>query len=1205
MADFTHLHLHTAYSFLDGAIHMADLVPRAAELGMDAMAVTDHGNLFGAIDFYRRAKRAGIKPILGCELYVAEDDMARKEQQTNHHLVVLAQNKTGYGNLMKLVSKGYLEGFYRRPRVDKKLIAECSEGLIATTACLGGEVPRAIKEGDMDRARSAAMDLKQIFEPGKLFFEIQENDRPEQTVANDGLMQLSRDLEVPLVATNDCHYMMREDSDAHDVLMAIGYQKLRNDPMRYRRGSDAFYVRAVEEMKGLFRHCPEAIDNTRVITDMIDLELNLGKPQLPTFITPDGSDLPTHLTDRAMKGLEERFAELSYPVDKKMYMDRLELELGIIIGMKFPGYFLIVSDFINWAKENDIPVGPGRGSGAGSLVAYALRITDLDPLPYNLLFERFLNPERVSMPDFDVDFCQERRGEVIDYVTEKYGETRVGQIATFAQMKAKSVIKDVARCLELPFNEVNELTKLLPNVYKDEKGGTKPITIEKAIELEPKLREKRDQNDTYREVIETALKLEGLYRQAGMHAAGIVIGDTDLWETVPCFKGNDNELVTMFNMTDVEDAGLVKFDFLGLKTLDVIYHAERHVNERLERELAAKDTKALLQHPHIRRSVETRAEFEEKLPEAYVDRRVKRGTGFDLTLRSNLLQLEDKGVYDLISKGATLGVFQLESTGFQELLKRLKPDCFEDIVAAVALYRPGPLQTGMVDDFIDCKNGRKAVTYPHPMLEECLKPTYGGFVYQEQVMQAAQIMAGYSLGGADLLRRAMGKKKAEVMAKERVKFVEGCKAKEIPDEESASVFDLMEKFAGYGFNKSHSAAYALVTFQTGYFKKYYPVEFMAALLSTEVNSTDNIVKYIAEARAMGIEVLQPSVNESDVSFTVPGGKIRFGLAAIKGLGDAALEAILAARKERGAFTSLYDFCERVPLKQLSKKTLEILIKSGAFDGFQRPRAQLVGAIDGAIDAARSVQKAEAAGQASLFGAPELAEAIKPRETYDEDLVEWAESERLAAEKEAIGFYITGHPLDRYAHDARGLVNGTIASLVEVERRAKVDVLCMVSTLRERPLRDGSGRMAFVTFEDRSGVFEVMAGSRVFGEYEEVLRMGAPMVASLNVSADVDEGGNKTIRARLESARSIADARRERARQLLLSVEDERVDEKRLARFRLIIKKNPGRCRIRMKVRIADAAEVELNLPRGILVDATDRVVDEVEQLFGVGSVRFA
>ncbi len=1202
MADFTHLHLHTAYSFLDGAIHLADLVPRVTELGMDACAITDHGNLFGAIDFYRRAQQAGVKPILGAELYVAASDMRERSDQPTHHLVVLAENQTGWRNLMELVTRGHREGFYRRPRVDKRLLAQNAEGLIATTACLGGEVPRAAKDGDMDGAKLAAEELRAIFGRDRLFLELQENGRPEQRVANDALKQLAKDLELPLLATNDVHYMTKEDAAAHDVLMAIGYQKQRSDPSRYRRGSDAFYLRSPEQMRALFSDCPEAIDNTRRITEMVKLQLELGQPRLPTFVTPDDSDLVTHLQARTRAGLEQRFGELSYRVDKDAYRARLEEELSIIVSMQFPGYFLIVADFINWAKNNDIPVGPGRGSGAGSLVAYALGITDLDPIPYNLLFERFLNPERVSMPDFDVDFCQERRGEVIEYVTRKYGETKVGQIATFAQMKAKSVIKDVARCLELPFTEVNELTKLLPNVYKDDKGNAKPITIEKALEIEPKLRAKMEESETYREVIDIARKLEGLYRQAGMHAAGVVIGDDDLWKQVPCFSGSDGELVTMFNMGDVEDAGLVKFDFLGLKTLDVIYHAERHVNERIARELAEKDLASLSRHPHI--AALGADLLEAQLEAAYVDRSGRRAAGLDLTLRANLLPLDDPAVYRLMTKGATLGVFQLESTGFQELLKRLKPDRFEDVVAAVALYRPGPLQTGMVDDFVDCKHGRKKVTYPHPLLEPVLEPTYGGFVYQEQVMQAAQVMAGYSLGGADLLRRAMGKKKAEVMAKEREKFVAGCVERDIPEPKAASVFDLMEKFAGYGFNKSHSAAYALITYQTGYFKSHYPVEFMAALLSTEVGNTDNIVKYIAEARAMQIPVLQPSVNESDVSFTVQSDRIRFGLAAIKGLGDAALAAVLEARREGGPFRSLYDFCERVPSRQMSKKNLEVLIKSGAFDDFARPRAQLGRAIEGAVEAARSVQKAKESGQGSLFGHSALSESVRPREVYDETVEEWPEDERLAAEKEAIGFYITGHPLDRYIEDARALVSDTLSAVETAERDTRMVVCALATAVRDRPLRDGSGRMAFVTLEDRTGVLEVVAGARVFAEVEPLLRGTDPLIAHISVSVADDEGGGRTVRARLTAAASLAEARRQRARLMTIYLPEEKAEPERLARFRGVVKKHPGRCRVEVRVRVEDGADVFLALPKSALVDATDQVMREVEVLFGAGTVRF-
>jgi DNA polymerase-3 subunit alpha len=1195
MADFTHLHLHTQYSFLDGAIHMPELSPRVKELGMSACAVTEHGNLFGAIDFYKRAKEVGIKPILGCEAYVAEKGRHDRTARRSHHLVLLAKNNIGWKNLMYLVSMGYREGFYYKPRIDKELLKEHSEGLIALTACLGGEVANNCLHGDLDAARRATREFKSIFEPGQFFLELQENGLAEQKIANGHLKQLAKDEEVPLIATNDCHYKMKADAAAHDVLMCIQHGKSRNDPTRQRHDTDAFYIRSPDEMEILFKDCPEAVANTLRVRDMIDLKLELDKPVLPTFMPPTGGDLDSYLIEMARAGLERRFTELTYRVDRDQYKARLEEELGIIIRMKFPGYFLIVSDFIGWAKDHGIPVGPGRGSGAGSIVAYALRITDLDPIPYNLLFERFLNPERVSMPDFDVDFCQERRGEVIHYVTQRYGSNNVGQIATFSQLKAKSVIKDVARSLEVPFAEVNAITKLLPNTYKDDKGNVKPMTIEKALEMEPKFRELEQEKPIYKEVIGIAKKLEGLYRQAGMHAAGIVIADDELWKTVPVFRGTEGELVTQFSMSDVEAAGLVKFDFLGLKTLDVIDHAEKLINHRIRTELNAKNVDALWKHGHLRRAYPTKDALKAKV-EAGV-------SAEDLVLKCSQLHLEDKDVYRLMAAGATLGVFQLESTGFQELLKKLKPDCFEDVIAAVALYRPGPLQTGMVDDFIDCKHGRKKVKYPHPLLEPVLKPTYGGFVYQEQVMQAAQVMAGYSLGGADLLRRAMGKKKAEVMAKERSKFVDGCRRKEISDEKSGEVFDLMEKFAGYGFNKSHSAAYALVTFQTGYLKQYYPVEFMAALLTTEASSTENIVKYIAEAKSMQIAVLPPTVNESDISFTVPGGKIRFGLGAIKGLGESALGAILEARGKKGPFQSLYDFCERVPLKQLNKKTLEALVRSGAFDCFGRPRAQLLDGLDRAIDAAKSTQHDQTVGQASLFGGV-LAAAIKPRETYDEGLREWPELERLKLEKEAIGFYVTGHPLDRYRDDTRRLASATIANLERKGNRADVVLCAVVSSIRERPLKDGSGRMAFVVIEDLTGAVEMAVSAKTFGLYEMQLKSDAPLIVKASIQIDRDEE-SQTLKLRCLDVKLLADARRDRTKSIEISLEESQIERGKLGELKKLFVQYPGTCPVRMTVRIPNTAEVEMELPSSIRIEATDAMVDRVEAIFGLGVVRFA
>ncbi len=1211
MADFTHLHLHTQYSFLDGAIHMKDLLPRITELGMDACAVTEHGNLFGAIDFFSRAKKADVKPILGCEVNVAPHGREDRAHRGNQHLILLAKDATGWSNLMYLVSMGFVEGFYYKPRIDKKVLAEHSEGLIALSGCLGGEIPRAAKDGDVDTARLATKELKSIFAPDHFFLELQDNGMKDQIVANDCLKQLAKDEGVPLVATNNCHYVFEEDAAAHDILMCIKDGKTRDDPSRWRRDTRSLYIRSPDEMLEAFSDVPEAVSNTMRIRDMINLELKLGQPMLPTFTPEDGSDLETHLRDRTFAGLEQRFRELTYPVDQDQYKARLERELGIIIGMKFPGYFLIVADFINWAKINGIPVGPGRGSGAGSLVAYSLRITDLDPLPYNLLFERFLNPERVSMPDFDVDFCQERRGDVIEYVSHKYGEKNVGQIATFAQMKAKSVIKDVARALEVEFSKVNGITKLLPDTYKDEKGSVRPMNLDMALKLEPRLVEMADEfRAAGKDIMGIARRLEGLYRQSGMHAAGIVIADSPLWDWVPVCKGKDGELVAQFSMNDVEAAGLVKFDFLGLKTLDVIDYAERHVNRRLQREIADKDLDALWRHPHVRDAAGTEQTLKLAVGDGVafaldsaLDEPKEGGGTLDLTLRSARLPLSDRKVFQLVSSGATVGVFQLESTGFQKLLKQLKPDCFEDIVAAVALYRPGPLQTGMVSDFIDCKHGRKEVTYPNPLLEGILKPTYGGFVYQEQVMQAAQVMAGYSLGGADLLRRAMGKKKMEVMAAERVKFTDGCKENGIEEANATSVFDLMEKFAGYGFNKSHSAAYALVTYGTAYMKAYYPVEFMAALLSTELNSTDNIVKYIAEAKSMSIEVLPPTVNDSEISFSVTGGAIRFGLGAIKGLGESALEAILKTREADGRFASLYDFCERVSLKFLNKKALETLVRSGAFDDFGRPRAQLFAALEHSIEAAKSTQRDKASGQESLFGAVGLGATIRPREVYDESIIEWGERGRLAQEKQALGFYVTGHPLDRYADDLGRLTNATISTLDGLKQSSKVVIGVSVSAIRERPLRDGSGRMAFVSIEDQTGALEMLVGTREFMKFETELKSEEPLLVTAQISYD-RSGESPTVRLRVRDVATMASVRAAGTRAIEITLSEEQATEDRLARLKQLFVDHTGNCSVELLVRLA-GTEVELELPEDVRLGPSEALVDNVEAIFGPGCVRFA
>ncbi|PLX91472.1 MAG: DNA polymerase III subunit alpha, partial [Desulfuromonas sp.] len=847
-ANFVHLHLHSQYSLLDGAIKIDDLVKRGREYKMPALAVTDHGNMFGAIEFYQKASSAGIKPIIGCEVYVApgarfDKGNARGSSDASYHLVLLCQNITGYRNLCHLISAAYREGFYYKPRIDWELLKERHHGLIALTACLGGEIPTLLGMNRQDEALARVKQMSEIFDDNRLFLELQENHLPEQEPVNRGLIELHNELGLPLVATNDCHYLTREDAYAHEVLLCIQTGKTMDDPNRMRFSNNEFYVKTPDEMSALFAHVPEAIDNTVAIAERCNLELDFKTYHFPQYEKPAEKSLDDVLEEQSREGLDQRLVEIRRvrtvaEDEEKEYRERLEIELACIRQMGFPGYFLIVADFINWAKDHNIPVGPGRGSAAGSLVAFAIRITDIDPMPYNLLFERFLNPERISMPDIDVDFCIYGREDVIEYVRQKYGEGNVAQIITFGTMAAKGVIRDVGRALSMPYGEVDKISKLVP--------GTLGITLKEALQQEPKLKELVEKDPKVKSLYPIALALEGLTRHASTHAAGVVVTPKPLPEYLPLYTDpKSGGQVTQFAMSYVEKIGLVKFDFLGLKTLTVIDNAVRLIREG-------------------------------KSPD------------FDLTLVGD----DDEETYKLLGAGETTGVFQLESSGMKELLIKLKPSCFEDIIAVCALYRPGPLGSGMVDDFILRKHGKKAITYDFPQLEPILKDTYGVIVYQEQVMLIAQVLANYSLGGADLLRRAMGKKKPEEMAKQKDLFLAGSKENKLDLKKAEGVFDLMEKFAAYGFNKSHSAAYALVAYHTAYLKTHYPVEFMAALLTEDMENTDKVIKNISEVRSMGIEVLPPDINASDRSFTVHERSIRFGLGAVKGVGAAALDSIL-------------------------------------------------------------------------------------------------------------------------------------------------------------------------------------------------------------------------------------------------------------------------------------------------------------------------
>jgi DNA polymerase-3 subunit alpha len=1174
--EFTHLHLHTSYSLLDGAIRLDDLFPRVLEQGMKAVAMTDHGNMFGAIDFYKRAKAAGVKPIFGTETYVAGEDRKDRQNRKNHHLILLARDREGYKNLSYLNSMGYLEGFYYHPRIDKPLLRERARGLVGLSACLGSEVAQTVLKEGVARAREVALEYRSFFEPGCYFLEVMPNGLDEQAQVNDAYRQISRETGIPVVATNDCHYVNRGDYKAHEILMCIQQGKTIEDEKRLSHKNDAYYIKSPQEMEAAFRDWPEVLENTARIAAMCNVELELGKPMLPQFKVPDGYELDTYIVEVARRGLERRLTEKSErgeTFDPDAYRERLSYELGVIQKMGFSGYFLIVWDFIKWAKEKGIPVGPGRGSGAGSVAAWALRITDIDPISFKLLFERFLNPERVSMPDFDIDFCMSRRDEVIGYVTEKYGKDNVGQIATFHQLKSRGVIRDIARVMSIPYAEADKVAKLVPEPVQ---GKSPPI--DKAIAEEPRLKELYDNDPKYRELLDIAKALEGLNRHAGMHAAGVVISEKPLWEYVPCFRGQNGEIVTQFAKDEVELAGLVKFDFLGLKTLTVIAKAVDLINK---------------QRPGQ--------------PPFDIDR----------------IPLVDAAVYRMITVGDTTGVFQLESSGFREILKKLKPDQLEDIVAAVALYRPGPLEGGMVDDFIDRKHGRKKVVYPHPLLEPILRDTYGVIVYQEQVMQIAQVMAGYSLGQADLLRRAMGKKKADVMAKEKSGFVAGAIKNGIDEKLADEVFELMAFFAGYGFNRSHSAAYAMVTYQTAYLKHHYPHEFMAGLLSCDRDNIDNIVKFTAEARTMGLTVERPDVNDSELDFTVAPGPptkknkptkvIRFGLGAVKGVGEGAVETVLAARAEGGPFASIYDLCSRVDMTKLNRRVLEAFIKSGAFDALAKQkglaRAQLFAALDGAIERAAQAQRDRRSGQTSLFGLFESAApaAAAAPESYPK-IEEWAPKELLAFEKESLGFYISGHPLDRYQGDISRYASATTSDLARHARppdvrrpsgdEGEVSIGGIVSEYRERPTKSGNGRMAFFFLQDQYGQVEVICFPKTYEKVREILTSDEPLLCTGRV-VDEGEGEKSEYRFHLSDAMPLARAREQKTTRVHIMLNADLVAPSQIDDLKGILAAHKGSCATYLHLKIP-LQRTETIIPLGdrFAVTPTDDLLFRIERLFG-------
>src|SRR3984885_3405857 len=1080
---FVHLHLHTDYSLLDGACDLEEVVDEAARRKMPAVAVTDHGNLFAAESFYHAAKTRGVKPIIGCEVYVAKGsrhdrgetpqrdsanghaNAAASEpgQRGNNHLVLLCENAEGYRNLIKLVSAGYLEGFYYKPRIDCDLLAKHSKGLIALSACLRGAVTENLVEERPDQAREAAYRLRDIFGKGNFFLEIQDQGLEIEKRVNPQIVSLSRETGIPLVATNDCHYLKHSDSHAQEVLLCIQTGKTMSDTHRMKFATDQFFFKTAEEMAQVFGEIPEALERTVAIAERCNVKIDAVKNSFPDFQVPEGHTVDTYFEAVSREGFASRVPVLEARAKGGMlrktlaeYEARLANEIRMIQKMRYAGYFLIVWDFIRHARAQGIPVGPGRGSAAGSLVSYALQITDVDPLQYDLLFERFLNPERVSMPDIDIDFCMRRRGEVIEYVTGKYGRTNVAQIITFGTMAAKAAIKDVGRAMDLPYGEVDRIAKLVPAQLN--------ITLDEALKQAPQLKSLIDSDKRYTDLMAVAKRLEGLARHASTHAAGVVISPEPLTNIVPLYKSNRDEITTQYDMKGLEHIGLLKMDFLGLTTLTVLDDTEHMIQQN-------------------------------------------RGVRVDLST----LALDDADTYKLFSRGETTAIFQFESHGMRDILRRYQPTRLEDLTALNALYRPGPIQGGMIDDFINRKHGKKKVTYDLPELKEILEETYGVILYQEQVMQIANRLPGFSLGEADILRRAMGKKNHAEMAAQREKFLAGCATRKVPGKKAEKIFDLMAEFPGYGFNKSHSCAYALLAYQTAYLKTHFPVEFMAALLTSETGNADKAVKYINEARGMGISILPPDVNSSDLDFTPVGESIRFGLAAIKNVGEKTAKAICEARASQGRFKSLYDFCERIEVRFLNKRVFESLIKSGAVDSMGA-RESMVASIDDAVAAIQRAARNKESGQGGFF----FGGAGEPTHVEFEmrDAAPWSEKERLTSEDAMLGFYVSGHPLEKYASRLEEMKSVCLSEIEGMRNGKEITVAALI--VGTRPMRSKKGaRWAICTIQDMTGIQELLAFPEAFGKLENVLKPRVPLL--LKVRVQVEEAGT---RLSLQEARSM-------------------------------------------------------------------------------------
>ena len=1150
--DFVHLHLHSQYSLLDGANRLPELCKRIGELGMSAVAVTDHGNMFGAFGFYHEAVKSGVRPILGVEAYIAPGDRRDRETQAAsesgegyaYHLTLLAATQTGYRNLVRLVSEAYLTGFYHRPRMDKALLRAHAEGLIGLSGCLKGEVAGSLARGNFEAAKRAFLEDQDIFGKDNFFVEIMDHGLPQQTAIIPDLLRLSKETGAPAVATNDSHYLRRDDAFAHEVLLCIGMGKTLEDERRMRFYNDEFYVKSADEMRTRFRPwSEEAVANSVAIAERCAVSLDPEGLQLPTFSAPAGLTPAEHFENLAREGLERRLTEEPLAVAPEKYRQRLEYEIGVVEKMGFPSYFLIVSDFIGFAREKGISVGPGRGSAAGSIVSWALRITEIDPLRYDLLFERFLNPERISMPDIDIDFCQARRGEVIDYVTKKYGRENVAQIVTFSQLKPKLAVRDVARVLSLPVAVGDRIAKLVPD--------GPDVTFDRALRESPGLKELIAGDEAVAKVVRIAERLEGLSRHAGMHAAGVVIAPRPITEYLPLYRTNKDEITTQFDMNAVEKMGLLKIAFLGLITLDILDAAVAGIRERR-----------------------------------------------DVTVDLDRLPLDDEKTYELFRSGKTACVFQFDSSGMRDLLRRAKPRVFADLAALNALYRPGALDAGTVEDYVRRRNGTSRVTYPLPELEPILAETLGILVYQEQVMRIASVVAGYSLAEADLLRKAIGKKKKEIMLAEGEKFVRMALEHGTPKKKAQELWSLIEPFARYGFNKSHAVAYALVAYKTAYLKAHHPVDFLAATLSAEIGSTDGIVKVIGDCVEMGIAVLPPDINESRKNFTAVGDAIRFGLAAIKGVGEAAAEAILAERA-RGPYASFTDFAYRLESHLINKRTVDALIAAGAFDSLGKGRATLASASERVVATAARRREEAALGQSNLFGGAS-ADAGPPGDDFPET-PEWSLDERLKGEKDVLGFYVTGHPLTRHADEIARFADAKVSEL-GTRLDQNVRVAGVLTQLKRQKIKKGVNEgktMLKALLEDTTGSVPVCVFASLYEKEGAWLAADLPVL----VKAIVRESG-AAIELTVQEIARLEGINERRAREIEIRVNLALADEKVLSRLRESLASYPGTTPVSIRLVRPGEFEARLKAADSIRVSPSPRLTSEIRALTGEDSVQY-